>query len=343
MEHRRLGKSGLRVPLLSFGSGTFGGVGPFFKSWGATDTGGAQRLIDICVDHGITMFDSADSYSAGQAETILGEAIKGKRNQLLISTKVTFPTGDNPNDYGSSRCHLLETVDASLKRLGTDHIDVLQMHGPDFNTPIEETLSTLDQLVRDGKVRYVGVSNFPGWHLMKSLSISERFGYARYVAHQAYYSLLNRDYEWELLPLGHDQGIGALVWSPLSWGRLTGKIRREQSAQPGTRAHDLAGPHYSHERLYRIIDALEDLSEETGRTIPQIALNWVMHRPTVASVIIGARTEEQLIENAGAIGWMLSKAQVAKLDAASDQPPPYPTWHYRNMPRLNEENILDRK
>lgn len=338
MEYRRLGASGLRVPALSFGTATFGGVGDFFKAWGTTDSGGAERLIDLCLDHGITMFDSADVYSAGEAERILGKAIRGKRDRLLISTKVTYPFGTGANDYGSSRIHLTKALDASRRRLGVEHIDLLQLHGPDYNTPVEETLATLDQFVRDGKVRYIGVSNFSGWHLMKSLAASDRHGQARYVGHQVYYSLLNRDYEWELMPLGLDQGVGATVWSPLSWGRLTGKIDRLSPPKPGTRAHDVtgAGPTFEEERLFRIVDTLRALAEETGKTVPQVALNWLLHRPTISSVIVGARNEQQLVENAGAIGWALTNEQVARLDDASDQPPVYPVWHQKGFKMLNE-------
>jgi len=337
MDFRRLGRSGLRVPALSFGTATFGGGNDFFKAWGSTDVGGASRLIDICLDHGVSMFDSADVYSDGIAETILGKAIKGKRDRLLISTKATFPHGDGPNDYGSSRQHLIAAVEGALTRLGTDRIDLFQLHGQDYNTPVDETLATLDQMVRDGKIRYIGCSNFSGWHLMKSLAVSERYGYAKYVAHQAYYSLLNRDYEWELMPLGVDQGVGAVVWSPLGWGKLTGKIRRGQPARPGTRAHDIAdtGPHYEEERLFRIVDALDVVATGAGKTIPQVALNWLLQRPTVSNVIIGARDEAQLLENIGAVGWALSGEQVAVLDAASDVAPAYPVWHQRGFPVLH--------
>jgi aryl-alcohol dehydrogenase-like predicted oxidoreductase len=338
MDYNRLGHSGLRVPALSFGTATFGGGNEFFKAWGSTDSAGASRLIDICLEHGVSLFDTADVYSAGLSEQILGEAIKGKRNRVLISTKTTFPMGAGPNDFGSSRQHLVEGTDASLKRLGVDHIDLLQLHGQDYNTPVEETLATLDQLVRAGKVRYVGCSNFSGWHLMKSLASSDRYGYARYVAHQVYYSLLNRDYEWELLQLGRDQGVGALIWSPLGWGKLTGKIRRGQPPQPGTRAHAIpeTGPQYEEKRLFAIVDALDSVAAETGKTVPQIALNWLLRRPTVSSVIIGARNEEQLVQNIGAVGWKLTPEQVAKLDAASDVLPAYPVWHQRGSPMLNE-------
>jgi len=341
MEFRRLGRSGLRIPALSFGTATFGGGNEFFKAWGSTDAAAAKRLVDICLDHGVSLFDTADIYSDGLAEEILGQAIAGKRNRLLISTKVTFPAGDGPNDYGSSRQHLIAAIEACLTRLQIETIDLLQLHGQDFDTPVEETLATLDQLVREGKIRYIGGSNFSGWHMMKSLAVSDRYGYPRHVAHQVYYSLLNRDYEWELQPLGVDQGVGALIWSPLGWGKLTGKIRRGQPAKPGTRAHDIAGtgPHFDEERLFKIVDALDVIAQETGKSIPQIALNWLLQRETVASIIIGARNEEQLVQNIGAVGWNLTPAQVARLDQASDVPPPYPVWHQRSTGILNERQL----
>lgn len=319
MEHRFLGASGLRVPVLSFGTGTFGGEGDFFKAWGQTDVAGARRLLDIALEAGVNLFDSADIYSKGAAESILGEAIKGRpRDSLLISTKATFRFGDGENEVGSSRHHLIRSIDAALKRLGTDYIDLFQLHGFDARTPIEETLSTLDDLVRAGKLRYLGVSNFSGWHLMKSLAIAERHGWSRYVAHQAYYSLIGRDYEWELMPLGLDQGVGAVVWSPLGWGRLTGKIRRGQPLPDNSRLHVTAdmGPPVQDEYVYRVVDALDEIAAETGKTVPQIALNWLLQRPTVATVVIGARNEEQLKQNLGAVGWNLTPEQVARLDAA---------------------------
>src|ERR1700712_1933092 len=228
MEFRQLGGSGLKVPALSFGTGTFGGSGELFRAWGSTDVAEATRLVDICLEAGLNMFDSADIYSNGLAEEILGQAIKGRRESVLISTKATFRSGDGPNDVGSSRYHLTRAVEAALRRLGTDYIDLFQLHAFDALSPIEETLQTLDDLVRAGKIRYIGCSNFSGWHLMKSLAISEKYGLARHVAHQVYYSLVGRDYEWELMPLGLDQKVGTVVWSPLGWGRLTGKIRRGQ-------------------------------------------------------------------------------------------------------------------
>ena len=339
MEFRRLGNSGLKVPALCLGTGTFGGSNEFFQSWGATQVKEATRLVDICLEAGLNMFDSADIYSAGDAETILGQAIRGRRDQLLISTKGTFRSGPGPNDVGSSRFHLIQAVDASLRRLGTDYIDLYQLHGFDASTPVEETLSTLDDLVRAGKIRYVGCSNFSGWHLMKSLAVSEKYGYPGYVAHQAYYSLIGRDYEWELMPLGLDQGVGAVIWSPLGWGRLTGKIRRGQPAPANSRMQSQrqqdAAPPVSDEYLYGVVDALDAVAAETGKTVPQVALNWLLQRPTVSSVIIGARNEEQLRQNLGAVGWNLTPEQVAKLDAASAATPAYPYWHQRGFVERN--------
>ncbi|MGA2636738.1 aldo/keto reductase [Methylocella sp.] len=333
MEYRRLGGSGLSVPALSFGTGTFGGKGELFAAWGTTDVKEATRLVDICLEAGLTMFDSADIYSDGAAEQILGEAIKGRRNEVLISTKATFRSGAGPNDVGSSRFHLINAVEGALKRLQTDHIDLFQLHGFDAKTPVEETLSALDDLVRAGKIRYVGCSNFSGWHLMKSLDVAARYNLPRYAAHQAYYSLAGRDYEWELMPLGLDQHVGAVVWSPLGWGRLTGKIRRGQPLPETSRLHKTAeiGPPIDDEHLYRIVDALDEIAKETGKTIPQIALNWLLQRPTVASVIIGARDEAQLRQNLGAVGWSLTGEQVARLDAASERPAPWPYWHQRTV------------
>lgn len=341
MEYRHLGASGFKVPVLSFGTGTFGGKGEFFGAWGNTDVAEAKRLVDICLDAGLTMFDSADIYSNGVAESVLGEAIKGRRDRVLISTKATFRFGDDPNDVGSSRFHLLKSCDAALKRLGTDYIDLFQLHGFDARTPVEETLSTLDDLVRAGKIRYVGVSNFSGWHLMKSLDVADRYGYPRYVANQTYYSLIGRDYEWELMPLGIDQGVGAVVWSPLGWGRLTGKIRRGQPLPATSRLHKTGdmGPQVSDDYLYRVVDALDEIAAETGKTVPQVALNWLLQRPTVSTVVIGARNEEQLTQNLGAVGWDLTKEQVARLDAASVVTPAYPYWHQQGFQERNPSPV----
>ena len=331
MEYRQLGASGLQVPALTFGTGTFGGGNEFFKAWGASDVAEAKRLVDICLEAGVTMFDSADGYSNGLAEEILGQAIKGRRDSVLISTKGSFRRGPGPNDLGSSRHHLTKAINASLQRLGTDYIDLYQLHSFDAMTPVEEALRTLDDFVRAGKIRYVGCSNFSGWHLMKSLACSEKYGLPRYVAHQAYYSLIGRDYEWELMPLGIDQKVSAVVWSPLGWGRLTGKIRRGQPLPNVSRARsELAmsrAPQVSDEHLYKVVDALDAVAKETGKTVAQIALNWLLQRPTVATVIVGARTEEQLKQNLGAVGWKLTADQIAKLDAASTVQRAYPYWH----------------
>jgi len=337
MEFRLLGGSGFKVPALSLGTGTFGGGNDFFRAWGDTDAKGAARLIDICLDAGLSMFDSADIYSDGLAEEVLGKAIAGRRDKVIISTKATFRAGSGPNDAGSSRHHLLQAIDGSLRRLGTDYIDLFQLHGFDAQTPIEETLGTLDDLVRAGKLRYIGCSNFSGWHLMKSLAISEKYGLARYVAHQAYYSLIGREYEWELMPLGLDQKVGAVVWSPLGWGRLTGKIRRGQALPKVSRLHVTAdnGPPVADEYLYRVVDALDGIAKETGKSVPQIALNWLLQRPTVANVIVGARNEEQLHQNLGAVGWSLTPEQVAKLDTASATTLAYPYWHQRGFTGRN--------
>jgi aryl-alcohol dehydrogenase-like predicted oxidoreductase len=338
MDYRLLGGSGLKVPVLTFGTGTFGG-NDFFNSWGASQADEATRLVDICLEAGVNMFDSADTYSDGKAETILGQALKGRRDQVLISTKSTFRSGPGPNDVGSSRHHLIASVEGSLRRLGTDYIDLYQLHGFDALTPLEETLGTLDDLVRSGKIRYIGCSNFSGWHLMKSLAVSEKYGFVRHVANQTYYSLVGREYEWELMPLGVDQKVGAVVWSPLGWGRLTGKFRRGQAMPTVSRLTDktaqAAGPQVDNEHLYRVVDAIDAVAKETGKTVAQIALNWLLQRPTVSTIIVGARNEEQLRQNLGAVGWNLSREQVASLDAASARPLTYPYWHQSGFAERN--------
>ena len=341
MEFRQLGKSGLKVPSLCFGTGTFAGKGDFFKEWGASDVKEATRLVDICMEAGVNLFDTADIYSDGASEEVLGKAIAGRRDQVLVSTKATFRMGKGPNDLGSSRHHLVRACEASLRRLGTDYIDIYHLHGFDALTPLEETLDTLNTLVRSGKVRYIACSNFSGWHLMKSLSVSERYGWSRYAAHQVYYSLIGRDYEQELMPLGFDQGVGAIVWSPLGWGRLTGKLRRGRPLPEQSRLHKTAdyGPPVDDEYLYKVVDALDEVAAETGKSIPQIALNWLLQRPTVATVIIGARNEEQLRQNLGAAGWNLTTEQVAKLDAASKITLPYPYWHQRQFDERNPSPV----
>jgi aryl-alcohol dehydrogenase-like predicted oxidoreductase len=338
VEYRQLGGSGLRVPVLSFGTGTFGGGNgsAYFEAWGNTQVAEARRLVDLCLDAGVTFFDTANSYSFGRSEEILGAAIKGRRHDVLLATKATLPMGDRPNDFGSSRRALVGACDDSLRRLGTDYLDVYYMHAFDATTPVDETLRALDDLVRSGKVRYLGCSNFSGWHLMKSLAVSDRYGWTRYAVHQAYYSLVSREYEWELMPLAVDQHVGTVVWSPLAAGALSGKIRRDQPVPAGTRLSrlglDRAG---DPDRLYAIVDALEAVAADTGRTVAQVALNWALQRPTVASVIVGARNETQLKENLGAAGWTLDAPHVARLDAASERRPIYPYWHQRLNTRLN--------
>jgi aryl-alcohol dehydrogenase-like predicted oxidoreductase len=341
MEFRRLGNSGFKVPVLSLGTGTFGVKGPM-RAWGSADVTEASRLIDICLDAGLNMFDSADIYSNGEAEDVLGGAIKGRpRDSLILSTKATFRSGRAANDVGSSRYHLIQAVEKALTRLGTDYIDLFQLHGFDAQTSVEETLSTLDDLIRAGKIRYIGCSNFSGWHLMKSLAASDRYGWSRYVANQAYYSLVSRDYEWELMPLGLDQGVGAVVWSPLGWGRLTGKIRRGQPRPDVSRLPATTdwGPPVDDEHLYTVVDALDGVAREVDKTVPQVALNWLLQRPTVSTLIIGARDETQLRDNLGAVGWNLTAEQVATLDAASAVTPPYPYWHQTQFVERNPKPV----
>lgn len=333
MEYRRVGDSGLMVPELSFGAGTFGGSGPLFGNWGTTDVAEATRLVDICLEAGLTMFDTADVYSDGASEEVLGAALRGRREEVLISTKAGLPMGEGYRDAGTSRARLIRVCEDALRRLRTDHIDLFQLHAFDAGTPIEEVVSTLDDLVRAGKIRYAGVSNFAGWQLMQSLAVADRHGWSRYVAHQVYYSLVGRDYEHDLMPLGLDQGVGALVWSPLGWGRLTGKIRRGQPLPEGSRLHATAqfGPPVPDERLYDVVDVLTEIADETGRSVQQVGINWLLRRPTVASVIIGARTEAQLRDNLGAVGWALTDDQVRRLDAVSAVPAPYPHFPYQRQ------------
>jgi aryl-alcohol dehydrogenase-like predicted oxidoreductase len=329
MEHRLLGRSGLKVPVLSFGAATFGGKGDFFEKWGATDVAEATRMVDMCLDHGVNFFDTADVYSQGVSEEVLGAALKGRMNQAIISTKGGFSMGDGRNDRGSSRYHISRACEASLKRLGTDHIDLYFLHGFDALTHMDEILYGLDMLVRDGKVGSIGVSNYSGWHLMKALATSDKHGWARFTAYQGCYSLISRDYEWELMPLALDQNVGTMVWSPLGWGRLTGKIDRNNPPKSGRIAEggEGGGPPVDDEHLYDVVDVLKEVAEEAGKTVSQVALNWLLQRPTVSNVIIGARNEDQLKQNLGAIGWNLTPAQVAKLDAVSRRHPVYPYWH----------------
>jgi aryl-alcohol dehydrogenase-like predicted oxidoreductase len=338
MEFRQLGASGLQVPVLCFGTGTFGGGNEFFRAWGETDAKEATHFVDVCLEAGVNFFDTADIYSQGLSEEILGEAVRHvRRDNVLIATKATFPFGDGPNSMGSSRFHLTRQIEGSLKRLKTDYIDVYHMHGFDALTPIDETLYTLDQTVRQGKVRYIAASNFSGWHLQKSLDISRHYGWTSYAGHQVYYSLVGRDYEWELMPQAWAENVGALVWSPLGWGRLTGKIRRGHPLPEVSRLHKTAdlGPAVPEEYLYKVVDALDALSAETGKSVPQLALNWLLRKPTVSSVIIGARNEQQLRDNLAAASFVLTPEQVKRLDDASETQIPYPYWHQRQFKNRN--------
>jgi len=335
MEFRQLGRSGLRVPVLAFGTATFGGGSDFYRAWGSTDVAEAKRFVDLCLDAGVSFFDTANSYSTGMAEEILGAAIAGRRQEVILASKATFPMGPGPNEAGSSRHFLRRACEDSLRRLRTDHIDVYYMHGFDENTPVEETLKALDSLVSSGKVTYVACSNFSGWQLMKSLAVSDRYGWPPYVAHQAYFSLVAREYEWELMPLAIDQGVGTVAWSPLAGGALSGKVRRGEPIPETSRVGQLGLERAGDvERLFDIVAVLEDIAKETGKTVPQVAINWVLHRPTVASVVIGARSETQLLANLAAADWQLDGAHVARLDAVSSRRPIYPYWHQRLNPRL---------
>ena len=325
------------MPAFTFGTATFGGVGDFFRAWGNTDVEGAKRLIDICMENGLHFFDTANGYSEGKSEEILGEALVGKRQHALISTKSTIPQGEGPHDYGSSRASIIKNLDASLKRLKTDYIDLYYLHAFDAHTPMEESLRALDDMVTSGKVRYIGCSNFSGWQLAKASAISERYGWSKYVAHQAYYSLAGREFEWELMQAGDDLKISTVVWSPLAAGALSGKFRRDKAAPKEARlAQTTFGVAEPGEPLYRIVDAIDEVVKETGKTASQVVLNWTLSRPTVASLVIGARNEAQLKENFGALGWSLTKEQVAKLDRASETRPVYPYWHQRGFPQLQK-------
>ncbi|MAX80050.1 MAG: aldo/keto reductase [Crocinitomicaceae bacterium] len=328
MEYRNLGHSGLKVPILSLGTGTFGGTNEFFQRWGQTDVKEATRLIDICLERGVNFFDTANVYSIGDAERVLGKALAGKRHESIVSTKATFQMGEHPNDKGASRFHLMNALNDSLKRLNTDYIDLYLMHGFDQHTPIEETLRTLDDMVRSGKVRYIGCSNFAAWQLMKSLSLSEKLNLEKYIVYQGYYSLIGRDVEQEILPLLEDQKMGLMVWSPLGWGRLTGKIKRGQTMQEGRikSGGDVGAPPVEDEHLYNIVDALEQTANELNKSIAQVALNWILQNPTVSNIVIGARNEQQLLSNIDAVGWNLSESQLKTLNEVSQQTPLYPHW-----------------
>lgn len=332
MKYHFLGNSGLKVSELGFGAGTLGGQGQIFSAWGQASQTEANQMIQAGLDAGINYFDTADVYSDGESERMLGKALAAKRQQAIISTKVGIRSSDHLNAGGFSRDYLLSAVEQSLTRLGTDYIDVLQLHQFDSFTSLHQLMKTLDELVRSGKVRYIGVSNFAGWQLMKAQAIAEQYGYEKFVVNQVYYSLIGRDYEWELMPLNDDQQMGAVVWSPLGWGRLTGKFDRENPIPAESRLHDTAqfAPPVNEEHLYRVIDALKQIAQETGYSIPQIALNWLLQRPTVASVLIGARNQTQLQENLKAKDIQLSAEQITQLNQASAVYPPYPYYPYWN-------------
>lgn len=334
MEHRRLGNSGLRVPVLAFGTATFGGGNEFFQKWGTTDVKEAQRLIDICLEAGLNFFDTADVYSQGAAEDILGRALGSRRSEVLIATKLGYRSDPGPNGIGAGRQHIISACEASLRRLGRNHIDLLQLHGYDENVPIDETLRAFEDLIAAGKVRYIGGSNFSGWHLAKTNCTADRCGLPRLVAHQVQYSLLCRDYEHELMPAGFDQGIGAIVWSPLAGGKLSGKIRRGEPVPVDSRTAKMGGLGDKDSLLYDIVDVLDAIAEDRGKTVSQVAIAWLLSRPTVASVAIGARKPEQLLDNIGAVGLTLSSEEIGRLDAASAIAPPFPYGHQRNFPEL---------
>ena len=327
MEYRQLGRSGLRVSALSLGTMTFGGAGGFAKV-GHTDAREAARILDRCLEAGVNLVDTADVYSDGASEEIVGQITKGRRHDLLLATKCRFPSEAGANGAGSSRHHILRSVEGSLRRLGTDYIDLYQLHGWDGQTPLDETLGALDGLVRAGKVRYVGCSNYSAWHIVKAVATSEARGYERFASQQIYWSLIGRDAEWEVVPAGLDMGLGTLVWSPLAGGLLTGKYRRGTQPEGGRHLSDWGEPPiYDQDKVYRVIDALVTVAEARGAAPAQVALAWLLARPTVSSVIVGARTAEQIAQTLGAADLALSAEELSKLDAVSANPLPYPLWH----------------
>lgn len=328
MEYRFLGKSGLQVSRLCFGVMTFGGQGGFEHIGNASEQE-ARRQIDICFEAGINIFDTSDMYSQGKSEEILARAIgPDRRDQAIIATKFFFRSGEGIHDIGASRRHIIQACEASLRRLKTDYIDLYQIHQFDALTPLEETLSTLNRLIEQGKVRYIGCSNFAGWHLMKALGISQARGFEPLISQQVYYSLIARELELELLPLSLDQNVGIMVWSPLSFGLLSGKYRRNQPKPDNSRlAHMDAPGTIDWEKLYGIVDILDEIAKTKNKTIPQVALNWLCRRPGISTVIIGARNEQQLRDNIGAVGWSLTEDEVKRLDKASEVPEIYPYWH----------------
>ena len=330
MEYRQLGRCGLRVSRLTLGTMTFGGRGQF-RDVGQTDLEGARRQIDMALDAGVNLIDTADVYSDGASEEIVGQALEGRRDQVLIATKARFPMGPGPNDAGLSRHHLIEACEASLRRLQTDHIDLYQVHEWDGLTPLEEILAALEHLLQSGKVRYVGCSNFAGWQVMKALSVARVRGLPEFVSQQVYLSLQERAAEYEIVPSALDQGLGLLIWSPLAGGLLSGKYRRGEPAPPGSR---LAGewdepPVYDEDKLYDTVDVLVAIAEEHGVSPARVALAWLLDRPGVTSVIVGARTDEQLADNLAAAELTLSPEEMSRLEEVSRPPLIYPFWHQR--------------
>jgi aryl-alcohol dehydrogenase-like predicted oxidoreductase len=342
MDYRQLGHSGLRVSSLTLGTMTFGGRDKF-ANVGTTDVEGATRQIDMCLDAGINLIDTADVYSGGLSEEIVGRALRGRRDRVLLATKARMPMGEGPNDAGLSRHHLIRSCEASLRRMGTDYIDLYQVHEWDGATPLEETLGALDHLVSSGKVRYIGCSNYAGWHLMKALGISERRNLQRFVSQQIYYSLQARDAEYELVPVALDQGVGILVWSPLAGGLLSGKYRRDQEGPEGSRQLTdwKEPPVRDQEALHDIVDALVEIAEEHDVSPAQVALAWTLGRPGVASVVIGARTDEQLADNLGAADLVRGDEERSRLDELSAPPLLYPYWHQAKTAndRLGEADL----
>ncbi|MET0456831.1 MAG: aldo/keto reductase [Mycobacterium sp.] len=333
MQYNRLGNSGLQVPQLTFGTATFGSW-----SYGTTSADQARELVSQCLDAGITLFDSADNYGAGEALEILGSAISGRRDQVLISSKLGLPTSASATGFGASRSYVLSALDLTLQRLQTDHLDLLSLHTFDAGTPLEETAAVLGHLVESGRVRYLGASNFGAWQLMKALKVQDELRVPRFVSQQAYYSLVGRDFEFDLMEVGADQGVGTLVWSPLSGGWLSGTIRRGQPPAPGGRIDRMGavGPPVEQEFLFTVMDVLDAIADETGKTVPQIAINWLLQRPTVCSVVVGADDAAQLESNLGAVGWELTSEQVGRLDEASNTYTPYPNYLYHRDPGFKE-------
>jgi aryl-alcohol dehydrogenase-like predicted oxidoreductase len=342
MEYRPLGNSGLRVSALTLGTMTFGGRDNF-AAVGSTDVDAATRQVDLCLDRGVNFIDTANVYSAGVSEEIVGETIKGRRDRVVLATKARMPMGDGPNDAGLSRHHLIAECENSLRRMQVDHIDLYQVHEWDGETPLEETLAALDALVQSGKVRYVGISNYAGWQLMKALAIADSYGFVRPVTQQIYYSLQARDAEYELVPIAVDQGIGILVWSPLAGGLMSGKYRRDQEWPAGSRhlTDWNEPPVRNQEQVYDVVDALVEIGEGHGVSAAQVALAWLLDRPGIVSLIVGARTEEQLADNLGAAELVLSDGERDRLEELSRPPLLYPYWHQAKTAsdRLSEADL----